>query len=494
MLYKEIEDLIGEDLPESLKESEIKGIYDSTKDEITDGILILIDSVSGKYDFDTTEIEEKRPSLIICDKKVDIYTKLPLIRVENSREILSRLYSLFLKIDYAKTDFIAITGTNGKTTTATLLYEILLYSGYKVGFIGTGKIEYMRERFTDNFYSMTTPDPKILYRSISRMQNMGADVIVMEVSSHAIALKKVSPIPFKFGLFTNLSSEHLDFHKDIEEYYKIKVSLFNQVENGIFNSDDKYSSRAMSECFDICNTTSIGVIYEAEARGINIDIDGFSGSKYIYRDSKRIFKVNLNLIGYHNIYNSLLALKCAIDYGVKPYIANEAISKVKNIDGRFELIKDSLYIIIDYAHTPEAFKEMLNFVNKAKKYGQKVYTIFGCGGNRDKTKRPVMAKIASKYSDEIIITEDNSRDESVENIIYDIQSGATDSKKLTVIYSRHDAIEYAINTASINDIILILGKGHEKYNLGTNGYTSFDEKEIVYEALNRRASRRQNEN
>ncbi len=494
MLYRDIEDLIGEVIPKNIREKEIKEIFDNTKDEIQGGLLVLVDSVRENKITDVGGIEAKAPEFIIYDEKIELNTAIPSVKVKNSREILSRIYSQFYKIDYTKTDFIAVTGTNGKTTTATLIYKILLYSGYNAGFIGTGKIEYMGEGYTDIYYSMTTPDPKILYSSISKMQKSGANVIVMEVSSHAIALKKVAPIPFKLGLFTNLSPEHLDFHKDIEDYYKTKTSLFSQVEKGIFNLDDKYSQEAMSECFDICNTTSVGIIYDAEARATNIEVNGFEGASFLYKDKKRIFKTRLNLVGYHNIYNALFALKCAIEYGVKPYLANEALKDIKCIDGRFELIKDSIYVIIDYAHTPEAFEKILSFTNTTNKNRQNIYTVFGCGGNRDRLKRPIMAKIACFYSTYVIVTEDNSRDEDTEKIINDIVHGAKEFKNLTIIYSRREAIEYAINQANDNDIVLILGKGHERYNLGINGYTAFDEKEIVCNALRARASRRKNEN
>ncbi len=494
MLYKEIEPIIKEALPPSLRNEEIKNICDTTQGAVPDCLLVLQSSVSGKYIINDNDINNISPRLIICDESIDIKTNIITIKVKSARECLSYIYSLYYRIDYSKTDFIAITGTNGKTTTATMIYEILLYAGYKVGFIGTGKIEYMKKRENAPFYSMTTPDAKILYSSIAQMQEAGAEVIVMEVSSHAIALKKITPIPFKYGLFLNLSSEHMDFHKSIEEYYNTKKSLFSQVENGIFNTDDKYSERAMRECFDICNTTSVGIVYEAEARAQNISLFGFSGASYFYKDEKRIFKQELSLPGYHNIYNSLFALKCTIDYGVKPYIAKEALNHIRVIDGRFETINDDITVIIDYAHTPAAFESILLFVNSNKNIKQKVVTVFGCGGERDKEKRPVMAKIATKYSDLSIITEDNSRGEPLELIINDITSQIQNSRKVRIIKSRKDAIEYAILSSADNDIILILGKGHEKYNIGANGYTVFDEKKIIIDALNKRKEKKIDEN
>lgn len=454
-------------------------------DEISkDTLFVWVRGVNYDTSKLYNEIIKRAPAVIVCED--DIEAECTVIKVENARKALSHLLSTLYKIDYQKTKFIGVTGTNGKTTTATIIYEILKQTGHKVGFIGTGVIKYLDEAFTDKTYSMTTPDPEVLYKSIRRMQRAGCEVIVMEVSSHAIALNKISPIPFKYSIFTNLSDEHLDFHKNMEDYFYTKLKLFKQTENGIFNADDEYSARAMREAFDLCNTTSVGIIWEAETAARDVILNGFDGSSYIYRDGLRIFKVNLSLVGYHNIYNSLLALRCVIDFGVPAYRAKEILKEIKSVCGRFEITKDDVCVIIDYAHTPEAFENVLRTVNLLKKPWQNITTVFGCGGDRDRGKRPKMAEIAEKNSSYVIVTEDNSRCESASRIFSDIMSGFSDTTKRKLISSRTEAITHAILEALPDDIILILGKGHERYFIDSTGYHDYDERAVISAAIRKR--------
>ena len=453
-------------------------------------LFVLVKGIN----FDTEKIIEyiiaKRPCAIVCDRDRKIDCDIPTIRVDDSRRALAYLCSRFFGVDYSLTIFIGVTGTNGKTTTATMIYEILKHAGYKCGFIGTGKIEYAGVILTEKTYSMTTPDPELLYKSISKMQGEGCEVIVMEVSSHALALGKVAPIPFSHSVFTNLSPEHLDFHGNMECYYKAKLSLFYQSQNGIFNADDEYSVRAMRECPDICNTASIGVLWDADAMARDLITYDLSGSSYIYREANLIFKVKLTPPGYYNIYNSMLALKCAISFGVKPYIAKEAINAIDGIDGRLEVVHDDITVIIDYAHTEKAFENVLKTVNSGKRMKQRLITVFGCGGDRDRTKRPRMAAVAEKMSDLVIVTQDNPRTENESEIISDILEGFTVAEKRRVITSRRSAITNAIMSADDGDVVIVLGKGHERYNIDKNGYHDYDERLIIKEALEKRRDTR----
>ncbi len=464
-----------------------------TADKNRIGAATLFVLVKG-INFDTETIIEyviaRRPRAIICDIDRQIECNIPIIRVKDARCALAFMCSNYYKIDYTATRFIGVTGTNGKTTTATMIYEIMKHAGYKSGFIGTGKIEIMEKTLTDKVYSMTTPDPELLYKCISQMQKEGCEVIVMEVSSHALALGKVAPIPFSHSVFTNLSPEHLDFHKDMEDYYQSKLSLFRQSNVGIFNADDEYSARAMQECADTCRTTSIGILWDADAMARDLITYDLSGSSYIYREATLIFKVKLAPPGYYNVYNSLLALKCAISFGVRPCIAKEAINAMEGIDGRLEVIHDDVTVIIDYAHTEKAFENVLKTVNSAKRARQKLITIFGCGGDRDKSKRPKMAAIAERMSDLVIVTQDNPRTESETAIIADILEGFTAVEKRRVITSRKNAITSAILNADDGDIVLVLGKGHERYNIDLNGYHDYDERQVIKDALARRRTAR----
>lgn len=451
-------------------------------------LFVIIQGIN----FDTgkiiNDIIKKHPSAIICDKDWGIKTDIPIITVDNARRTLSNVCSALAKIDYSKLKIIGVTGTNGKTTTATMIQRILSYSGIKTGFIGTGKIKINETQINDDFYSMTTPDPEFLYPLIKKMQNEGCSAIVMEVSSHALALGKVAPIKFEYAIFTNLSSEHMDFHATIEEYYNAKCSLFKQSKKGLFNADDEYSAKAMIDLFDICNTTSIGVLWPAEATARDIIFDGFNGSTYIYKEDSLLFKASVPLPGHYNVYNSLMALKCAIDLGVRPCIAKEALKELGIIDGRFEIINDDITVIIDYAHTDEAMSNILKTINSLKNHRQKIITVFGCGGDRDKTKRAAMGKTAEKLSDFLIITNDNSRTENESEIIADITSGLTYPHKREIIPQREEAITRAILYADDGDIIVILGKGHEHYIINQSGYHYFNEKSIVSNALSARKS------
>ncbi len=458
--------------------------------EINNNTLFVI--ING-INFDTGKIIDNiiknNPAVLVCDRDWGIDASYPIIRVKNSRCALAHLCSKIAKIEYSKLKFIGVTGTNGKTTTATMIEKMLNFAEIKSGFIGTGCIRIGEKLLNNNLYSMTTPDPEILYPTIKNMQNEGCKVIVMEVSSHALALQKVAPIHFECSIFTNLSDEHLDFHKDKEDYYNTKLKLFSQSKNGIFNADDEYSARAMRDTFDKCNTTSVGVLWEGSAMARDVIFNGFNGSSYIYREKGLLFKATLSLPGYYNIYNSLLALKCVMTLGVKPCIAKEALKTISKIDGRFEVTKDSITVIIDYAHTESATQNILKTINSTKSTGQNVITVFGCGGERDKFKRPRIGAVIERYSDEVIITNDNPRNENEHQIISDIISGMNEPEKRKIISSREEAINRAIQDARDGDIVLILGKGHERYIIDNKGYHPFDERVVIKRALKKRKSR-----
>lgn len=458
-------------------------------DGITEKTLfVIIKSIKFDVNKIINYILSKRPAAIVCDYDTPIYSdKIPILRVSDTRRLLPYLYSRFYEIDYSKINFAAITGTNGKTTTATMLAHILSYSGKKVGFIGTGKIISNGKILSDSKYSMTTPDPDKLYSVIKEMQNDGCDTVVMEVSSHALYFNKVLPIPFEVSVFTNLSHEHLDFHENMEDYYQCKKRIFSQTGIGIFNMDDSYSKRCADE---FCGKKiTIGIINCGDAIATDIALNGLCGAEYIYREKTRFFKVRQNIGGAYNVYNSLMAISASIAMGVEPFVAKEAISTLEYIEGRLEKIDADVSVIIDYAHTEEALENVLKTLKSAKKQGQKLITVFGCGGERDREKRPKMAKIAENHSDLIIVTTDNSRNESVADILSDILEGFEETKKRKVITSRKSAIKNAILTANPGDVVAIIGKGHERYNIDKNGYHDFDERSIIKEALSERKGR-----
>ena len=440
--------------------------------------LFIVENAEKSPDFSALK---DRPVAVICDAPIDT-DGIPKIIVENARRSSAEIHSRFYGIDYSELKIIGITGTNGKTTTATIIYEVLRKSGTKVGFIGTGKIEINGNTENDEYYSMTTPDPAVLYKTIKKMQQSGCTHIVMEVSSHALALDKVSPIVFDYGIFTNFSPEHLDFHNNIPSYLNSKKKLLDKSRTCVFNIDDS-SVRDVSEKH-IGRKITVGVLQRGDAYATDVENLGLAGATYIYRGANFSFRMKSYLIGMYNVYNTLIAATALIDMGIAPCFVKKAISSFRSPLGRFEIIKDEITVIIDYAHTEQAYECFLREVSKIKGTG-KLITVFGCGGNRDREKRPKIARVVEKYSDVIIVTADNSRDESTQQIFEEIISGF-EYKKYSTFYSRKEAIIAATDLASKNDIIAIVGKGSEKYNIDKDGYHYYSEVETVREALKER--------
>ena len=419
------------------------------------------------------------PIAVICDSEAILPEEFPKIIVENPRLALANACYRFEQIDFSKMKLIAITGTNGKTSTATFVKKMLEGNGYKVGFIGTGRIEISDKNLTNNNYSMTTPDPTLLYKTLKVMENEKADAVVIEISSHALALDKVAPLRFDYAVFTNLSPEHMDFHGSIEEYYLTKSKLFYKAKTSVFNMDDSYAKRAYSECKT--RKISIGVIEKAEICATDIENKGLSGVDYIYRWNKHSFKMKLGVAGIYNVYNTLLAAAVCIDIGCKPCLVKKAAAMISSIAGRYEIIKDEITVIIDYAHTEYAYYNIMKELNAIKGVG-KLCIVFGCGGERDKFKRPKIAEITEKFADKIIVTTDNSRNEPPMEIINDIINGFM-IDKYEVCENRTTAITRAILTAKVGDVVAIIGKGAEKYNIDKDGYHDFNEREIIENAL-----------
>ena len=430
------------------------------------------------------QILNKNPCAIVTeDKSAYPKTKIPIIEVKSARRAYAYAMSAFCGIDYSKLIFIGITGTNGKTTTATMLKAILEYSGKKVGFIGTGKIISNGIPLSGEDYSMTCPDPDILYPAIKRIEDDGCEIIVMEVSSHALALEKVAPIPFFIGIFTGISSEHMDFHKTMESYFSEKAKLIERATYAIINYDDKGGKVLYEKHKE--KSQRIGILWQTDISATDVENLGLYGSKYIYKTEKFLTAVTLKIPGIYNIYNSMMAFTAAVKLGIKPCIAKVGLYQLQYVEGRCEFRQSDITVIVDYAHTPFALENLLKTVNCSKKDRQNMILVFGCGGERDAEKRPEMARIAEKYCNKVIVTNDNPRSEPEQNIIADIVSGF---KKpiYGVISDRRDAILHTVKNASVGDVVIIAGKGHERYICDKSGYHPFDERLIINEALSLR--------
>ncbi len=425
------------------------------------------------------------PIAVVCERDEDVSAfNCPIIYTENARRTLATVYSNYFGIDYSKFKIVAVTGTNGKSSVCKMLEHILTQTGASVGLIGTAVISINGERISDSFYSMTTPDPRVLYSSIKKMEEAGCNYIIMEASSHALKLGKLEPILFDIGIFTNLAHDHADFHESTEDYFCTKASLFSKCKTGIFNLDDTYSRRCYGSVK--CEKISVGVLNAADAYATDITSRGLDGSEYFYRERGIIFKMPLRLPGAFNVYNSLMALKCSIKLGIKPCAAKAALSTLTCIEGRMEVIRGDVTAVIDYAHTPEAFKNTVETLKSFVKPKQNLIIVFGCGGERDRTKRPLIGRICAEGASSLVITEDNSRGEEPNEIFRDITSALPEGCDYTVIPDREVAIRKAILSANAGDVVAVIGKGHEKYIIDKNGSRYFDEKAIIHSALKAR--------
>ena len=429
-------------------------------------------------------------SAIICD--VEIFEALgehipcTLVCVASPRRAWALAEFRIRQIDCTNMKFLAVTGTNGKTTTATIIKHILERNGNSAGFIGTGLIIIGDEVISDEYYSMTTPDPPLLYEAIKRMSERKIEYVVMEVSSHAIYYEKISAIKFALSIFTNLSGEHLDFHRTMNEYAETKLKLVKQSDTVLFNIDDPIFRKAYRN-IDI-DKRAFGILWDADFRATDIQDLGFDGAKFIFRGHNFSFSAISHLVGKFNIYNALSALSAAITLGVIPCVAKRALADFPGTEGRIDTVyDDDIRVIIDYAHTEAAFEALLASV---KEYSHgRLSVLFGCGGERYTGKRAKMASIAEKYGSRIYVTSDNQRGESPDKIFSDIIDGFSDECDYRVIEDRGEAIRKAILEAQYGDTLLLVGKGRERYNITADGYHYFDEREAVKFAIKERARR-----
>ena len=405
------------------------------------------------------------------------------ILVGDTRKALAKMMNVFCDEPTKKLKFIAVTGTNGKTSVSVMIKNIFDKANIPCEVIGTIHNSSFLEKNDDLTANFTTPDPEELYPMLQRISGAGIEVVVMEASSHALKLKKLEPIEFEFAIFTNLTEDHLDFHLTMEDYFKSKLTLFDKCKRGIINIDDEYGKlilKASSCAHSICS-----IKQRANYKAIDIQHQGERGVKYKIKTFDKEFDIFCKIPGEFSVMNSMQAVACALEFGIDEYIIKDAFKTFDGVKGRLEKIEFfegwGFAVFIDYAHTPDALQKLLDTVNGFKKPNQRVVLLFGCGGDREKEKRKIMGEIASQNSDFVIVTSDNSRSEKPNEIINEILVGMNESNNFAVIPNRKDAIEYAIATARVGDIILLAGKGHENYEINASGRVPFDEREILCE-------------
>ncbi|WP_016989695.1 UDP-N-acetylmuramoyl-L-alanyl-D-glutamate--2,6-diaminopimelate ligase [Flavobacterium sp. ACAM 123] len=454
--------------------------FDSRKIEKKDVFVAIRGSVSDGHDYIQKAIE-LGAVVIVCDTfPENLEKEITYIQVNDTNKALAFMAANYFGHPSEKLKLIGITGTNGKTTIASLLYQLFKKAGFKVGLISTVKI-----LVDDIEYKAThtTPDSITINHYLAEMRDAGVDYCFMEVSSHGIHQKRTEALHFVGGVFTNLSHDHLDYHPTFAEYRNVKKSFFDNLPKDAFvltNSDDKNGTVMLQNTVANKRTYALksyadykAQILENQLAGLLLKIEGN--------------EVWVKLIGTFNAYNVLAIYGTAVELGMDSLETLRLLSELESVSGRFQYIVSTTNItaIVDYAHTPDALENVLKTTNDIRTKNEQLITVVGCGGNRDKTKRPIMSSIASELSDKVILTSDNPRNENPDTIIKDMEVGvaAENYKKVLAITDRKQAIKTACQLAQPNDIILIAGKGHETYQEINGVRHDFDDMKIVKEIL-----------
>ena len=403
------------------------------------------------------------------------------VLVKDGSIALAAMASAFFDHPSRKIDLVGITGTNGKTTTATLLHDLYSSIGHKCGLIST-----VTNKVGDRSIKSThtTPNPVSLNSLLNEMVNEGCTHCFMEVSSHAVVQNRIHGVQFKGGVFTNISHDHLDYHKTFDAYIKAKKKFFDDLSRDAFalvNIDDKNGSVMLQNTLAQKYNFALKTPAEFKAKIIENDISGL----ILNMDGKEFYS---RLIGRFNAYNLLTVFATATLLGEDKLTILSALSNLSSVDGRFQYVKGQKgpTAIVDYAHTPDALENVLSTINSIKKKNAKLYTVVGCGGDRDVSKRPIMASIAARLSDQLILTSDNPRNENPDLILEDMRKGLDEVERdmALSISDRREAIKLAIKLASSLDIVLLAGKGHEKYQEIKGVRYDFDDYQIASEFLN----------
>jgi len=419
----------------------------------------------------------KGAAALMVTREIDGIDAVQVI-VKNDRQAMAQAALRFFGNPSASMKMVGVTGTNGKTTTTYMVKNIAEAAGMKVGLIGTiqnmiGSDVLPTER--------TTPESVDLQRLLARMREEGCGMVVMEVSSHSLYLKRVEGIRFDVGIFTNLSQDHLDFHKTWENYIEAKRILFGQCDTSVINVDDDAAADMISAAQN--ELIRFGVQNKAEMRPENLKLSAEETSFVVKVKSKKV-KIRIPIPGMFTVYNALGAIGATAALGFAGEDIAQGLSAMRPVPGRFELLDThggSYSIILDYAHSPDSLENTLKTIREFAK--GRIVTVFGCGGNRDRGKRPIMGRIAGAYSDFVIVTSDNPRFEEPGDIIAEIQAGMTGETPYICIENRKEAIDYALKNAEKDDIILLAGKGHETYQEIRGKKYDFDEKVVVEQIL-----------
>jgi UDP-N-acetylmuramoyl-L-alanyl-D-glutamate--2,6-diaminopimelate ligase len=476
--------LIGIEIVNShhlLIEREVSAVvFDSRKIEANSLFVATKGTQVDGHQFISTAIE-KGASIIVCEVLPENLQKdITYIEVVNSQRVLGLIASNYYGRPSEKLKVVGVTGTNGKTSTTTMLFDLFTLLGYKAGLLSTIQIRVGAEIIPSTH---TTPDAVSIQRSMQFMVVKGCEYCFMEVSSHAVDQDRIAGIDFKGGVFTNITHDHLDYHLTFQNYIQAKKKFFDGLSKEAFaitNIDDKngkvmlQNTAATKKSMAMHSMADYTVkILELSMESMLVKIDGS--------------EINLNVVGEFNAYNALSSYAVALELGMNKLDVLVQLSKLTPVEGRIDVVQTKntkVKGIVDYAHTPDAVEKLLIEIGKINKNG-KLLTVIGCGGNRDKEKRPIMAKLAAQYSDRVILTSDNPRNENPKDIIDEMRSGLDEVavKKTLIVIDRAEAIKTACLLAAGEDVIALVGKGHEKYQEINGEKLPFDDKVCLKENM-----------
>ena len=460
-----------------LADTEITSVTDDTRKVQKGSLFFCVKGERFDGHSSASEMLEKGAVMVVCEHDLGLGERQ--IITENSRRLYGEVCAAWFGHPEKKLKMIGVTGTNGKTTTTNIIKHVLMQNGHKTGLVGTIQNEIGDEVIhTDN----TTPFAFDFMALLARMVKSGCEYVVMEVSSFGLVQNRIGSSHFDVALFTNLTQDHLDYHKNMEDYYQAKKLLFGMCDTAIVNIDDDYGKRLYNETE--CEKFTFSVHQKASFYADGIKIKS-AGSSFWFCNDGKSYLVNTNMPGVFNVSNVTGAISVCLKAGIPIDDIISAIEKYNGVKGRCEVIptgKD-FTVICDYAHTPDAVENILRSVREYTE--NRLICLFGCGGNRDSAKRPKMAEAAAKYADMLVVTSDNPRNENPDEIIKEILTGLENSTvPYDVVTDRREAIYHALKIAEKGDIIVLAGKGHEDYQiLEGNRHIHFDEREVVADGL-----------
>ena len=460
---------------ESLAKTEITGITCDSRQVKSGFAFICINGAkSDGHDYAEKALENGA-AVIVAERDLGISNQ---IVVPDTHAAYADMCAKWFGNPADSLKLLGVTGTNGKTSVTYMMKKILEKAGYKVGLIGT-----IQNMIGDEIIAAhnTTPNAYELNSLFALMKAKGCSYVIMEVSSHALDQSRVYRLDFEAAMFTNLTQDHLDYHITMENYLAAKKKLFSMCKTAIVNSDDPYSAELIKGLDCKVVTYSLGDSSTYSAKGVNYRP---ASVDYEFVSDSEIGHIKVNTGGRITVYNSLCTAACAVEIGIPLSTVASALSELQGVKGRAEVVPTGrdFTVIIDYAHTPDGLKNILSTFRECKK--NRLIAVFGCGGDRDKTKRPIMGNIAAHFSDYAIVTSDNPRTENPSAIIKDILEGMKGAAiPVKVIENRIEAIKFAVSIAQKDDIIVLAGKGHETYQILNTGTIHLDEREVVSEAL-----------